>query len=183
MNLYRAQRQAIGLGAVFGIVWPTAVWCAASVPDGYRVIAAEYGIPYTVLYAIALTESGVRNDNGVYRPWPWTLNVAGRGHVYPSREAAWNALNTFIARGERSVDIGLMQVNWRFHQAKLGDTWQALDPYFNLRVGAVILRDCFQQRHDWWAGVGCYHAPTDTVRALHYQSRVVGHWQRLAADG
>ena len=124
------QRRVIWLGMVLGIAWPAVGWCAASVPEGYRVVAEEYGIPHSVLYAIALTESGVGpNDNGVRHPWPWTLNVAGRGYVYPSREAAWHALNTFIARGERSIDIGLMQVNWRFHKDKLRDTWQALDPY------------------------------------------------------
>ena len=178
-----ARRRVIWLGVVLGIVWPTAGWCAASVPEGYRIVAEEYGIPHSVLYAVALTESGVGNDNGVRHPWPWTLNVAGRGHVYPSREAAWHALNTFIARGERSIDIGLMQVNWRFHKDKLGDTWRALDPYYNLRVAAVILRQCFEQRRDWWAGVGCYHAPMDTARAQRYRSRVVGHWQRLAENG
>lgn len=179
-----SQRLFLWLSVVFRIAWPTAGWCATSVPEGYRVVASEYGIPYTVLYAIALAESGVgSNDEGVRRPWPWTLNVAGRGHVYPSREAAWHALNTAIAHGERSIDIGLMQVNWRFHQDKLGDTWQALEPYHNMRVAAVILRQCFEQRRDWWAGVGCYHAPADTARAERYRSRVVGHWQRLAATG
>jgi hypothetical protein len=76
-----------------------------------------------------------------------------------------------------------MQVNWRYHQQKLGDSWQALEPYHNLRVAALILRDCYEQRRDWWAGVGCYHSPSNTLRAQRYRARVVGHWQRLAANG
>ncbi len=176
--------RTIRLLAVFGVIWPTVLWCAPTVPNGYRVIAAEYGIPYTVLYAVALAESGVGTiDKGTHLPWPWTLNVSGRGHFYTSREAAWNALNTYIARGERSIDIGLMQVNWRYHEDKLRDTWRALDPYFNLRVGAGILRQCFEQRDEWCEGVGCYHAPSNPVRARRYRSRVVGHWQRLTANG
>jgi len=154
------------------------------VPRGYRAIAAEYGIPYTILYAIALVESGRGlSDNGMRRPWPWTLNVAGRGHFYPSREAAWDALNGFIARGERSIDIGLMQVSWKYHKDKLGNAWRALDPYHNLRIAAGILRDCFEQRRDWWASVGCYHSPANTVRAQRYRLRVVGYWRRLAENG
>jgi hypothetical protein len=39
-----------------------------------------------------------------------------------------------------------MQVNWRYHQDKLGSPWQALDPYHNLRVGAEILQDCYANR-------------------------------------
>ncbi len=184
MKICPTLRKVVWLGVAFGIVLPTVGWSRESVPAGYQVIAADYGIPYTVLYAIALTESAAgTNDEGVHRPWPWTLNVAGRGYFYPSREAAWTALNTFIAGGERSIDIGLMQVNWRFHQDKLGDTWLALEPYHNLRVGALILRHCFEQRRDWWAGVGCYHSPANMVRAQRYRARVVRHWRQLTANG
>ena len=182
--MYRARPMGVWLGAVLGIVWSTAGWSGESVPNGYRDIAAEYEIPYTILYAIALAESGMgSNDNSIRRPWPWTLNVAGRGYFYPSREAAWDALNSFIARGERSIDIGLMQVSWRFHKDKLGNTWQALDPYHNLRVAAGILQSCFDKRRDWWASVGCYHSPANVVRAQRYRLRVVTHWQRLEASG
>jgi len=179
-----ARPMGVWLGAVLGGVWSTMAWCGEAVPSGYRTIAAEYEIPYTILYAIALAESGRRlNDNSIHRPWPWALNVAGRGHFYPSRQAAWDALKSFIDRGERSIDIGLMQVNWKYHKDKLGNTWQALDPYHNLRIAAVILRDCFKQRRDWWASVGCYHSPANVVRSQSYQLRVVGHWQRLEANG
>jgi hypothetical protein len=183
MSSCLTQRLFVYWAAVHGILWPTVGWGGSSIPSGYRRIAAEYGVPDTVLYAIALAESGVGvSEEGKRRPWPWTLNVAGRGQVFPSRVAAWEALSQSIARGERSIDIGLMQVNWRYHQEKLGDTWQALDPYHNLRVAARILRDCFEQRRDWWAGVGCYHSPGNAARAERYRRRVVGHWQRLASN-
>lgn len=182
MNLCLTRRLFVYGAAGLGMIWSVVGW-GSSVPGGYRLIAVEYGVPDTVLYAIALAESGVGvSEEGVRRPWPWTLNVAGRGHVFPSRVAAWEVLSQLVARGERSIDIGLMQVNWRFHQEKLGDTWQALDPYHNLRVAARILRDCFERRRDWWAGVGCYHAPGNKARAERYRMRVAGHWQRLASN-
>jgi len=182
--MVRARPIGVCLGAVLAGVWSTMAWCGEAVPFGYRTIAAEYEIPYTILYAIALAESGRRlNDSSRHRPWPWVLNVAGRGYYYPSRQAAWDALKSFIDRGERSIDIGLMQVSWKYHKDKLGNTWQALDPYHNLRIAAVILQDCFKQRHDWWASVGCYHSPKNSVRAQRYRLRVVGHWQRLEANG
>jgi len=82
---------------------------ADSVPAGYRTIATERGIPYTVFYAVALTESGKRvAPADVYRPWPWTLNVAGRGYFFDSRLAAWQALTDWLQAGRRSIDIGLM---------------------------------------------------------------------------
>jgi len=182
--MVRARPIGVCLGAVLAGVCSTMAWCGEAVPSGYRAIASEYGIPYTILYAIALAESGRSlNDNSIRRPWPWALNVAGRGYYYPSRQAAWDALNRFIDRGERSIDIGLMQVNWKYHKDKLGNAWQALDPYHNLRIAAVILQDCFKQRRDWWASVGCYHSPANVARSQSYRLRVVDHWQRLESNG
>jgi hypothetical protein len=111
------------------------------------------------------------------------LNVAGRGYFFDSRQAAWQALMTYLEEGKRSIDIGLMQVNWRYHQDRLGTPWQALDPYHNIRVGAGILQDCYATRQDWWGSVGCYHSPKDSHRADRYRRRVVSHWQRIVQEG
>ena len=157
---------------------------AGSPPPGYRQVASEYGIPPTILYAVALTESG--RAVGAWRaarPWPWTLNLAGQGRYYRSRVEAYAALRQALGAGRSSIDIGLMQVNWRFHGAKLRDPWAALDPFFNLRTGARILRHCYQRHKDWWQAVGCYHSPgtglAQRQRAMAYRERVRRHWQRL----
>ena len=156
----------------------------ASVPVGYQQVADAYDLPPEVLYAVALTESARQVDStGNVRPWPWTLNVRGRGHFFASRWEAETALQDLLDQGRTSIDIGLMQVNWRYHQQRLGSPQRALDPYYNLRVAAQILRDCHQSRHDWWAAVGCYHAPNSPQRADRYRARVRAHWQRLTRRG
>ncbi|MCU7804243.1 MAG: transglycosylase SLT domain-containing protein [Candidatus Thiodiazotropha sp. (ex Lucinoma borealis)] len=165
-------------------ILPSASWSGELVPAGYRAIAAERDVPQSVLYAVALTESGKRVAlTEVYRPWPWTLNVAGRGYFFDSRQEAWQALMEHLKEGKRSIDIGLMQVNWHYHQDRLGTPWQALDPYHNLRVGAEILQDCYVTRLDWWASVGCYHAPANPRRADRYRRHVVSRWQRIVSAG
>ena len=161
-----------------------AVSAAGSVPEGYRQVAQVHGIPSTLFYAVALAESGKRIDGPrTFRPWPWTLNVHGDGRFYPSRRAAIAALKEALGSGRSSVDIGLMQVNWRYHSAALGHAEGALDPYRNLNVGATILAACYQSRNDWWAAVGCYHAPNDAERAMRYRQRVRGIWTSLTASG
>lgn len=156
----------------------------ASVPVGYQQVADAYDLPPEVLYAVALTESARQVDStGKVRPWPWTLNVRGRGHFFASRREAEAALQDLLDQGRTSIDIGLMQVNWRYHQQRLGSPQRALDPYHNLRVAAQILRDCREIRHDWWAAVGCYHAPNSPQRADRYRARVHAHWQRLTQRG
>ena len=163
-----------------GVAASSTAWCGERVPPGYRSVAGERGVPAALLYAVALAESGTRVD-AVLHPWPWTLNVAGEGRIFASRAAAWHDLRDALAAGERSIDIGVMQVNWRYHQQALQDPWQALDPYYNLRVAAAILVDCYELRRDWWDAVGCYHAPRATERAARYRDRVRAHWRRLIA--
>ncbi len=155
---------------------------AASVPDdvptGYRQVAAEYAIPPRLFYAVALTESGKQVDGiAQLRPWPWTLNIRGEAHYFARRRAAEAALRQALAGGEDLIDVGLMQVNWRYHRQHLRTPTSALDPYRNLRIAARILRDCQREHADWWAAVGCYHAPADLARASRYRERVRHHWR------
>ncbi len=169
---------------VIGLIFHGVGWSNGVVPEGYRNIAAEQGIPHTIFYAIALTESATQIDKtNLQRPWPWTLNVAGHGYFYNSRHAAWRALKDWLHKGRRSIDIGLMQVNWRYHQERLGTPWQALNPYHNLRVGAAVLKACYQRRQDWWSSVGCYHSPSNPRRADRYRRRVVSHWRWITKAG
>ena len=142
------------------------------------------GFRLTSSYAVALTESGKVVDRfRTRRPWPWTLNVGGKGYFYASREDAHRALRRYLAQGKRSIDIGLMQVNWRWHRDKLGDPWQALDPDHNLQVGASILASCYREGRDRWDAVGCYHAPNNLTFASRYRKNVAAHWRRIARRG
>jgi soluble lytic murein transglycosylase-like protein len=150
------------------------------IPSGYRWIAEAHSIPSALFYAVALAESGTRvGALGAMRPWPWTLNVQGDGRFYPSRLAATLAIADALASGRTSVDVGLMQVNWRYHRRALGHVAGALDPYRNLNVAAAILTACHQTHRDWWAAVGCYHAPNDPARAERYRDRVRRLWRGL----
>lgn len=154
------------------------------IPSGYRRIAAEYAIPPRIFYAMALTESGktVEGRPGP-RPWPWTLNIRGEAHFFAQRRAAERALHRALAGGERLIDVGLMQVNWHYHARRLHSPAAALDPYRNLRIAARILRECQQARRDWWAAVGCYHAPANATHAARYRARVRHHWRRIQRTG
>jgi hypothetical protein len=178
------RRRSLGWIVCAGLIGTSVSWSADGVPAGYRAIAMQRGIPHTVLYAVALAESGKRvTTTGLYRPWPWTLNVGGDGYFYATRLEAWQALRDWLDQGKRSIDIGFMQVNWRYHHERLGDPWQALDPYHNLRVGANILQDCYATERDWWASVGCYHAPANPEQADRYRRRVLSRWQRVVNAG
>lgn len=158
-----------------------ALEAAAAIPPGYRRIAEREGVPSAVLYAIALAESGIALNSGKTRPWPWSLNVEGRSFRFRTRIEAWRALTVVLTEGVTRVDIGLMQVNWAYHRAALGDPWRALDPYHNLAVGAGILRAQFQATGDWWQAVGRYHAPNNAGRAARYRKRVMSRYREIGS--
>lgn len=108
-------------------------------PPAYQLAASGAGIPSEVLYAVALTESGLRID-GIIRPWPWTLNVAGKGRFFKSREDACIALNQVLKSiSAKRVDVGLAQINVGYHGQKVNHHCDLLDPYLNLSLAADIL--------------------------------------------
>ena len=169
-----------GIIALLIVVTSVISHAEEAVPPVYRRIASQHEIPVGLFYALALVESGKMIESvNRRRPWPWTLNIAGNGLYFENRWQAWRALDQSLRAGQDSVDIGLMQVNWRFHQRRLGNSWLALDPMHNLSVAADILKDCYKKRGDWWASVGCYHAPSDNPRATRYRARVVAIWRAL----
>ena len=151
---------------------------ADDIPSAYVTAANAHRVPPAVLYAVGLTESRRTTPHGA-RPWPWTLNVDGRAYYYPSRSAAWLALRRHVA-AKRTVDVGLMQVNWNWHSALLQDTWRALEPYHNLDAAARLLRGHYDATGDWWTAIGRYHAPANERRAERYRLRVGRHLKDLA---
>lgn len=152
---------------------------AAEIPHGYREVAAEYALPPQLLYAVALTESRRRLADGRLVPWPWTLNIEGKAYYFAGKAAAVQALRAYLASGRRSVAVGLMQKHWRWHAARLRDPALALDPYYNLRLGAAYLHHCHHRRGSWSAAIACYHGARDPAASEAYLRQVERQLARL----
>lgn len=103
-----------------------------SVPPGYQKVALQHGVPAESLYSLALAESSRQLPHGT-RPWPWTINAAGKGYRYESRQAAWQALQQFMKiHPLKRIDVGIAQVNLGWNCHRFSSTWDAFDPYINL---------------------------------------------------
>jgi hypothetical protein len=157
------------------LTYPWVGW-ADSIPRGYYTVAQQYQIPADVLYAAALTESGKTIQKGLFRPWPWTLNVAGQPRWFASRTRACHELKQLLINGIRSIDIGLMQINWRWNHQRLRSPCQALLPYTNLHHGAALLKLAYAVKHSWPEAVGHYHSPGQQPQQRHRAQR---HTQRF----
>ncbi|CNF41806.1 transglycosylase [Yersinia similis] len=117
-----------------------------TIPSIYREIAAEARVPAAFLYSLALVESS-RRFKGGERPWPWTINVAGKGYRYETREEAWHALLRFVRQAPlKRIDVGIAQVNLGWNGHLFPSFYDVFDPNTNLRVAAQILRACYENR-------------------------------------
>ena len=90
-------------------------------PLAYRLAARSADVPPSILFAVALQESGMML-RGRLIPWPWTLNIAGRAHRYASRAETCSALRRALTRtpGTR-VDVGLGQINVGYHGHRVAE--------------------------------------------------------------
>lgn len=148
-------------------------------PPAYQLAAQQAGVPVTMLYAIALQESGM-NLQGRHVPWPWSLNVAGQTQRFPNRAAACAALKRALQQFKPTqVDAGLAQVNVGYQQHRYQEPCELLNPYRNLRIAAQILLEQHQPGQDWLTTAGRYHHPAGGEPAARYRAGVSQHLERL----
>ncbi|MEO1239915.1 MAG: lytic transglycosylase domain-containing protein, partial [Pseudomonadota bacterium] len=95
--------------------------------DAAHVASRETGVPVTVLLAISLTETG-RSYSGAYRPWPWTVNMEGKGKWFDSREIAEAYVDENFIRGARNFDVGCFQINYRWHGTAFSSLNEMFEP-------------------------------------------------------
>lgn len=151
-------------------------------PPAYQVAAQRAGIPATVLYAVALQESGTRL-RGRLVPWPWTLNIAGTPQRYATRSESCTGLRQALRRTPATrIDAGLGQINLGYHPQRYAQPCDLLDPYRNLAIAAEILREQHVAGEDWLLAIGRYHRPAGGAPAAHYRHSVSQHLARVLGD-
>lgn len=122
-----------------------------------RRAAAETAVPEALLRAVARAESGLSRD-GRLTPWPWTLNVAGRGHWFATRAEAEQFLLAHLAGEAGNVDVGCFQISHRWHAAGFASPAAMLDPVGNALYAAGFLSDLHARHGTWDAAVAAYHS-------------------------
>lgn len=152
----------------------------------FETAGKKYHIDPALLYSISLVESAVRTDQkggkeAFVTPSPWTLRTRRKPYYAKSREEA-EALLGQLLKVNKSVDIGLMQVNSRWHKSRVKHVADLLDPLTNVSVAAEILTDLFKKYpNDAFAAIGRYHSGTPD-RAAWYASHVVRVYENLSKE-
>ncbi len=136
------------------------------------------GVPDRLLQAIGLQESGRRDPaSGVVSPWPWTINVEGKGELFDTKQQAIAAVNAYRARGARSIDIGCMQINMIHHGQAFSSLEEAFDPVANTRYAAQFLQQLLDKTGSWPLAVAGYHSLTPDIGG-DYSRRVLAIWAK-----
>jgi hypothetical protein len=136
-----------------------------------EVAAMDRGLPPHVLPAIARTESGYAPEGEARRAWPWTLNVQGKPHYFGSKSEALKHLQAVLADGIRNVDVGCMQINYRWHGEKFRSLDSMLDPAVNVAYAALYLESLERRTGSWDKAIQHYHS-SEVKRGKAYLGRV-----------
>lgn len=157
----------------------------AVTPMLFHSIAKSEKVPASLLYAIVLAESQ-HAMNGEAEPWPWTINHAGTPHYFKNMLEAVIYARELINADELNFDVGLGQLNWRFHSQNFDSLADAFHPKTNLIQAARFLRRQYNrpQCKGWQGAIGCYHRPNQQAdhhryRAKQYTKRVLAIWHEL----
>jgi len=128
-------------------------------------------MPQALLHAISLVETGRRGPDGRHTAWPWTINSHGKGYRFATKEDAIWAVRRLVADGARSIDVGCMQVNLRYHPRAFTSLEEAFDPAANMAYAASFLNRLKDRHGDWRAASARYHSYNPELREK-YAKRV-----------
>jgi len=135
----------------------------------------NFQIPAGLLTSIAFVESGRPGTDGKMTAWPWTINVNGQGSYFNTKEEAVAAVRKLMDEGQRSIDIGCMQINLRYHPSAFNSIDEAFDPATNVAYGAKFLKSLHELQGSWPNAVERFHSSNDARRA-QYREKVMAFW-------
>ncbi len=146
-----------------------------------QTISRETGVPRDVLLAVTLTETG-RSRGGTVRPWPWTVNMEGKGIWFETEDDARAYVYQHFKQGARSFDVGCFQLNYKWHHQGFSSIDEMFDPLAGGRYAAGFLTELYQEKGDWTEAAGAYHSRT-LEHAERYMARFKAHRETISTRG
>ena len=126
----------------------------------------EHNIPSGLLSAIAKTESGMK---------AYVLNIGGRAIFLSSISKAQEVLEDKLSSGLTNIDVGVMQVNYRWHAHEFDSLEEMLTPASNINYAAKLLKSLYAQHGTWHKAVRFYHS-ANSEHHRKYSRKVVMCW-------
>lgn len=93
-------------------------------------VEKQNNIPRGLLLAIANIESGLK---------PFALNIEGRAVFPQTYEEAVTLVKEAIETGITHIDLGVTQLNYRWHNENFVNTGDMIDPKTNIEYAGKLL--------------------------------------------
>ncbi len=171
---------ALALHATPSFAYDALIEGAKQCTQYFPIKEREQGIPVHLLAAISTIETGRYHKGlGMALPWPWTINVEGKGYYFATKAEALAETRRHMQNGARSVDIGCMQVNLKHHPDAFASLEDAFDPEKNVGYAAKFLRANYKDLGSSWVkAAAAYHSRTPS-RGNPYLQKVALAWQKI----
>jgi soluble lytic murein transglycosylase-like protein len=118
--------------------------------------SARYDVPLGILYAVGLTESGRKESLQ-----PYAMNIAGQPYYAANLADGVSRFEEARAAGTVLIDIGCMQINYRFHGDRFTSVEAMFEPHRNVDYAARFLQELRAREGSWTLAVARYHAGPD----------------------
>ncbi|HCU07072.1 MAG TPA: hypothetical protein DIC42_05805 [Holosporales bacterium] len=138
----------------------------------------KFNIPKNTLQAIAFTESGQYFKGKGIIAWPWSINVQGKGYIFPTKEKAVQAAEFLVRSGHTNFDMGCMQINYRHHGSAFKTLHDAFSPQQNVDYAGQFLKSLFDKNKSWKVAQAHYHSGNPEFY-VPYLKLVEKHFKKL----
>lgn len=152
----------------------------------FETVGSRYHIDPKLLYSISLVESAVKADTKsgkefMVQPSPWTLRTRRKPYYAQSREDAEKLLLKLL-QVNKSVDIGLMQINSRWHAHRVKNVTDLLDPETNVSVAAAILSELIDRYPNNALEVIARYHSVQPARGTWYAKHVLRVYENVSKE-
>lgn len=130
----------------------------------------EHGIPKGLLLAVAKTESNLKS---------FALNIEGRPIFPTDKESALKTIRKALNAGFTNIDIGVAQINYKWHGSNFSCIEDMLSPETNIRYAARLLSQLKREHGNWHNAIRLYHSLKPKYHR-QYSRKVVLCW--LSSD-
>ncbi len=146
-----------------------------------RKVELKRNLPKNILTSIALVEAGRKHNDGSLKPWPWSLNHAGKSLFFEKKIDALAYLKNNISEEFKNIDVGCMQINVRWHKEHFDSFDSMIDPKTNIEYAARFLMDLKRTKGSWKDAIKHYHSSTPKLHQKYY-AKVEKVWTKKTQD-
>ncbi len=123
-------------------------------------------IPRGLLGAIAEVESSHKS---------YAINLGGRSIYASSYSEALSEVKKQVSLGKTNIDVGVMQLNYRWHRKSFSSLEDMLSPKTNISYAASLLKSLYNQHGNWQQAVRHYHS-ANLKHSRKYSRKVSMIW-------